>query len=121
DFNGDGRPDLAVANFSSEDSSVLLGRGDGTFDDQTRFAAGVHPRSVAVGDFNGDGRPDLAVANFSSEDISVLLGGGDGTFGAQVRVAAGGSRESVAVAALSGDVCQGSLGATLAAARCADG
>src|SRR5439155_7466357 len=31
DVNGDGRPDLAVANFRSNDVSVLLGNGDATF------------------------------------------------------------------------------------------
>src|SRR5437773_8612290 len=79
DFNGDGRPDLAVLNRVSQDVSVLLGNGDGTFGAQTRFAAGSYPYSVAVGDFNGDGRPDLAVANYLSNDVSVLLGKGDGT------------------------------------------
>src|SRR5207247_1287774 len=76
DFNGDGRPDLALANYHSNDVSVLLGNGDGTFGAQARFPAGNTPYSVAVGDFNADGRPDLAVANFYSEDVSVLLGWG---------------------------------------------
>ena len=40
DFNGDGRTDLAVANYGSNDVSVLLGNGDGTFQDQVRYAAG---------------------------------------------------------------------------------
>ena len=63
DFNGDGRTDLAVANYGTNDVSVLLGNGDGTFQDQVRYAAGTAPDALVAGDFNGDGRTDLAVAN----------------------------------------------------------
>ena len=63
DFNGDGRTDLAVANAGTNDVSVLLGHGDGTFQDQVRYAAGTGPAALVAGDFNGDGRTDLAVAN----------------------------------------------------------
>src|SRR5437899_3100099 len=87
DFNGDGRPDLAVATDGSV--SVLLGNGDGTFPAPLTFAVGTGPSSVAVGDFNGDGKLDLAVANNGSNDVSVLLGTGDGTFQAPLTFAAG--------------------------------
>ncbi|MCW8141814.1 MAG: VCBS repeat-containing protein, partial [Planctomycetota bacterium] len=73
DLNGDGRPDLAVANLNSN-VSVLLGHGDGTFAAATTFAVGATPQSVAIGDLNGDGKPDLAVANQNSNNVSVLLG-----------------------------------------------
>src|ERR1700687_290324 len=52
DFNGDGKPDLAVANSGSNDVSVLLGNGDGTFQAAVNYAAGSVPSSVTVGDFN---------------------------------------------------------------------
>ncbi|MEW6283581.1 MAG: FG-GAP-like repeat-containing protein, partial [Candidatus Eremiobacterota bacterium] len=80
DVNGDGRLDLATANVNSNDASVLLGNGDGTFQAAQNFAAGANPFSVALGDVNGDGRLDLATANHNSNDASVLLGNGDGTF-----------------------------------------
>src|SRR2546425_8069975 len=40
DLNGDGRPDLTVANYSSGTVSVLLGNGNGTFGTKTDFATG---------------------------------------------------------------------------------
>src|SRR5437870_5076706 len=61
DFNGDGTLDLAVANFSSNSVSILLGTGTGSFAAATNFDVENDPLSVAVGDFNGDGKLDLAV------------------------------------------------------------
>jgi hypothetical protein len=79
DFNGDGKPDLAVANLDSDTVGVLLdttptNASSPTFAAQQTFATGSSPRSVAVADFNSDGKPDLAVANNSGAGgISVLL------------------------------------------------
>ena len=53
DLNGDGKPDLAVANYYSNTVSVLLGNGDGTFGAKTDFGTGSIPFSVAIGDLNG--------------------------------------------------------------------
>ena len=50
DLDGDGNSDLATANISSDDVSVLLGNGDGTFAPKTDFGTGVFPTSVAIGD-----------------------------------------------------------------------
>src|SRR5712692_3099804 len=49
DFNGDGVQDLAVANNVSDNVSVLLGNGDGSFQAARNFGAGIGPSSVAVG------------------------------------------------------------------------
>ncbi|MGH8865117.1 MAG: FG-GAP repeat domain-containing protein, partial [Burkholderiales bacterium] len=89
DVNRDGRPDLVVANLGSANVSVLLGKGDGSFQPAVNLAAGDFPVSVALGDVNRDGRPDLAVANANSDNVSVLLGNGDGTFQPAVNFAAG--------------------------------
>ena len=69
--------------------SVLLGNGDGTFQNQVTYAVGSYPVALVAGDFNGDGRTDLAVANYGDNDVSVLLGNGDGTFQPQVTYAVG--------------------------------
>lgn len=73
DFNGDGKLDLATANNSSNNVSVLLGNGKGGFDTATNFGVGIRPQSVTTGDFDGDGKLDLATANEGSDNISVLL------------------------------------------------
>src|SRR5262249_52556135 len=83
DFNGDTKPDLAVANYGTNTASVLLGNGDGSFGIHTDFGTGSYPASVAIGDLNGDGKFDLAVANEGSATVSVLLGSGNGMFGAK--------------------------------------
>jgi len=79
DFNSDGKSDLAVANSGSNDVSILLGNGDGTFQSAMNYAV-EDPVSIAVEDFNGDHRLDLAVASGSSNQVSVLLGNGEGSF-----------------------------------------
>jgi len=79
DFNGDGKPDIAVANAASSNVSILLGNGDGTFQAARDFSAGNSPSSIAVGDFNGDGKLDLAVFQ-GGVSVGILLGNGDGSF-----------------------------------------
>jgi hypothetical protein len=109
DFNGDGWADLAVANDGSHNVSVLLGNGDGTFQEAQNFATGPRPVSVVGGDFNRDGVQDLAVAYRGSVrpvvpgGVSVLLGNGDGTFQAPLNFAIGSLSTSVAVGDFNGD------------------
>jgi len=74
DFNGDGKTDLAVANFGSNTVSVLLRNASNTgFEPKIDYPTDSYPRSVNTGDFNGDGKADLAVANQDSGTVSVFL------------------------------------------------
>ncbi len=84
EFNGDGLPDIIVTNFDSSDVSVLLGRGDGTFEPQRRFDATTYPNALDVGDLDNDGNTDVVVVETTDDlpliDIVTLMGRGDGTF-----------------------------------------
>ena len=83
DFNGDGKLDIAVSNFSSNTIAVFLNQGSGTFAapiiNSIQIPDGLGP--IAVGDFNEDGKPDLIASTISGPQVDlVLLGVGDGTF-----------------------------------------
>src|SRR5262249_35028474 len=74
DVNGDGKLDLVAPNRNANTVSVLLGNGNGSFQNAANFATGPTPIALAVADVNGDGRPDLAIPNYSAATVSVLLG-----------------------------------------------
>ena len=81
DFNGDGIPDVAVANSGSNTVSIVLGVGDGTFQSgSSTYSVGRNPVGIVVADFNNDGNLDIAVTNAYGYSVSILLGRGDGTF-----------------------------------------
>ena len=69
----DGKADLVTANQSTANISILLGKGNGTFNSAINSAVGTTPWGIALGDFNGNGRFDLAIANYGSNNVSVLL------------------------------------------------
>ena len=102
DLDGVNGPDLAVANNTSDDVSVLLNQGDGTFAAALAYDAGNGSRSVAIGDLDGVNGPDLAVAINNIHTVSVLLNQGDGTFAAAVPYFSGSHPRSVAIGDLDG-------------------
>ena len=89
DFNRDGRPDVAVANRSSADISVLLRNGAGGFDTAVPYGAGSLPNAIVAADFNRDGNVDLVVANRESSNVSIFLGSANGSFAAAVNASTG--------------------------------
>jgi large repetitive protein len=110
DLDGDGDRDLATANWDYAEGlgyvSVRLGRGDGTFGTQRRYATGVEgQRAIESGDFDGDGDKDLVTANQASETVSVFKNNGDGSFASARNFAAGdtGSGQDVDRSDLDGD------------------
>ncbi len=80
DFTGSGRLDVATGNAGSSDITVLLGKGDGSFEEPPGNSPGNEPASIATGDFNGNGSLGLAVVDQGSDSVTILPGNGDGTF-----------------------------------------
>lgn len=99
DFNGDGKVDMVVAMDGPPALRILLGHGDGTFQEGPTPPIQQGAQHVVVADFNNDGRQDLAVIHFASNAVVTLLGNGDGTF----RAAPGISTENVLRAIVAGD------------------
>ena len=123
DVNGDGKPDVLVANtdvsptdFGGGVISVFLANGDGTFrSPQIYGSGGFSTLGVTVADVNGDSRPDLLTINSCRSAlygsncgaggvVGVLVGNGDGTFRAPRSIYAGGFQsKALAGADLDGD------------------
>ena len=114
DFNGDGKLDLAVANYNDNTASILLnttanGATTPTFATKVDFTTGSTPRSVSIGDFNGDGKLDLAVANYTnSNNASILLnttatGATTPTFNPKVDFTTGSGSTSVSIGDFNSD------------------
>jgi hypothetical protein len=89
DLRNNGKTDLAVAGLESPGPAVLLGNGNGTFEQPVYYHLGFNALSVtvAVADMNGDGIPDLVsaptvgVGLIDYSAVYVFPGNGDGTFG----------------------------------------
>ncbi len=67
DLDGDGHPDLAVPVGVESSVGILMGRGDGTFDEPVLYVTGQSVGSVAMADLNGDGLTDLFIGHANSE------------------------------------------------------
>jgi len=109
DFNGDGKPDLVVADNGIvgarvKDVRILLGNGNGIFVQGGTYELKGTAIAVAVGDFNGDGILDLAVGHGEPAGVSILLGNGDGTFGQPVDYPITADPRSRVVSVLVGDL-----------------
>ncbi len=80
DFNRDGKLDVAVAGanfYRRQNASVLLGKGDGTFQSGLDYPAASSAYRVAAADVNHDRYADLVVMDRGSQTVNVLLNGGD--------------------------------------------
>lgn len=91
DLNGDGKRDVVVANNASNNISVFIGNGDGTFQAgvTTNVSTNGRPSALILADFNGDQKLDFATANSMSNDVTVRLGDGNGGWGLGTNPGAG--------------------------------
>jgi hypothetical protein len=91
DLNGDGKPDLVVANLAPSQTgsiSVLLqdGAHPGSFLSATTYLGFGQPLGVAIADLNNDGHPDIAVADSATALILLQNASAPGTFAQAVQV-----------------------------------
>jgi hypothetical protein len=107
DLDGDGDQDLATANVSGGNVTILLNKGSGNFVEKASSPepAGSFPSSLTAADLDGDGDQDIAVTNQVSDDVTILRNNGSGNFSepASSPVPAGDTPASVAAADLDGD------------------
>jgi hypothetical protein len=78
DMNGDGIMDLVAGAQGLQGVYVLLGRGDGTFEEGLFQNALAEPWVLRAGDLNGDGHPDVAIASRAQNSLVILFGDGKG-------------------------------------------
>jgi hypothetical protein len=103
DLDGDRDLDLASANETSGDVSVILNNGNGRFASSVSYPAGNSPRALAAADLDGDGRPELVGANSGSRSVSILKNSGAGAFAASPDLTLSSSPVDVAATDLDGD------------------
>jgi hypothetical protein len=73
DLNGDGVPEIAVANMAGDTATILSRGPDGRYlKTATIPASGAE--AVAIGDLNHDGKGDLVIAALKSNEVLVVLG-----------------------------------------------
>jgi hypothetical protein len=100
DFNGDGRPDMAVTGDAPDRVSILLNTGTGTFGPASdlALAGGSSPHALVAIDVDNDNDLDLVVTLKNVNDIQILVNTG-GTFSLGATTAVGGLLPRAIVAA----------------------
>jgi len=104
-FTRSGNLDLAVADYLTNQISILLGNGDGTFQRPFKFGVAA-PIALAAGDLNGDGYQDLVVVESGGTGagvLAILLGEGNGHFRLKATYKLGAEAGFVAVADFNND------------------
>ena len=82
DFNKDKHLDIAFIDDVTETVNIILGYGNRTFGELTKYSTGSNTRPISItsGDVNDDGRLDIVVANYGTNSIAIFLGSGNGKF-----------------------------------------
>jgi hypothetical protein len=109
DIDGDGKADIAVANFSSNSVSIFRNTcvsGTISFAPKVDFTTGKQPRGISIGDIDQDGKLDIAITNYGSNTLSILRNLsniGTISFASKVDYTTGTQPYSVSIADVDGD------------------
>ncbi len=102
DINGDGYSDLTVVNHATDDITLMMNYGDGTFYNYGSYLVGDGPFAVCAVDIDSDGDIDLAVANNYGNSVSIMYNDGSGAL-SRIDYTTDNSPVDVAAADLDGD------------------
>ena len=115
DLDGDGKLDLATANYGANTISVFRNISSsgsitsGSFSSKIDFTTGTNPYYITIGDLDGDGKLDMAVPNYGTNTVSVLLNTSTsgsittGSFASKVDFTVGSGPNAIAISDLDGD------------------
>jgi Ca2+-binding RTX toxin-like protein len=104
DFNGDGSPDIAVANMAANNVTIFLNDGTGrAYPMPANVGVGNTPVDLKAVDIDRDGDLDLVTANQGGGNVSVLTNNGAGTFAGVNFPSLGANPVGVAVGDFTGD------------------
>ncbi|NET39742.1 MAG: VCBS repeat-containing protein [Cyanothece sp. SIO1E1] len=74
DFNGDRTDDIAIANYGSNDVSIILAKEGGfVASKRSPFPVGVGPVTVLLEDLNHDGMDDIVTTDSVSKSVSIVF------------------------------------------------
>lgn len=106
DFDGDGKPDVAVANYSGSSVSILknnsTGAGNFSFVPTSTLTGVSYPSAIAVGNFDGVVGLDLAVMSNNNSNIVLFKNTGSGTFNQGITLTTGSSPSGITMADFDG-------------------
>lgn len=109
DIDGDGKPDVAVANKLSNTLSVYRNTsipGVVSFAPRVDFTTLLAPENIVAGDMDGDNKPDIAVTNELSNSFSVFRNTstiGSVSFAARTDISNGNEPRGILLSDLDGD------------------
>ena len=109
DLEGDGNPDIIVANSASNNFSILKNNGTNGaigFATKVDYATGNTPYGISIGDINGDGKVDIAVANNDNNTVWVFpntSSNGNITLASKVSFSTGNQPRTVSLGDFNGD------------------
>ena len=105
DFNGDKKADFGTANFSSNNFSIRMNDGNGSFGSETTYSTGnsTFPYAIASAPLNANDYNDLLLSLTAQDKIKAFQNDGSGSFTGLVSVSSGDAPRGITLADLDND------------------